>query len=60
MILGAINATEPDLLANVAGFSGGSWNPPSAKKEEDKSFADTDSGKSLAAELGLKLEVDNK
>ena len=63
MILGAISQTEPDLLASVAGFSNGSYNPPVApgtKKEEEKTFADTEKGKAIASELGLKLEADKK
>lgn len=59
MVLGAIGATEPDLLANVAGFSGGSYTPPQPKKDE-KSFGETDAGKAMANELGLKLEADKK
>lgn len=60
MIFGAISATEPDLLASVAGFSGGSWNPPQEKSPEEKSYADTPQGQAAAAELGLKLEADKK
>lgn len=61
MILGAISTTEPDALASVAGFSGGSWNPPAAKTENDeKSFAETEQGKQGAAELGLILETPKK
>jgi hypothetical protein len=63
MILGAIGQSEPDLLASVAGFSNGSFAPPEqpgAKKEEDKTFADTPKGKAIANELGLKLEPDKK
>ena len=62
MVLGAISTTEPDLLANVSGFSGGSWKPETNNNDnsENKSFADTDAGKSIAAELGLKLEIDKK
>jgi len=58
MILGALNQSEPDLLASVAGFSNGSYMPPEApgvKKEEDKTFADTPKGKAIASELGLNL-----
>ncbi len=51
--LGALNTTQPDLLASI-GFSGGSFQPP--QKESDKeSFADTDAGKGLAKELGLEI-----
>lgn len=57
MIIGAINQTEPDLLASVAGFSNGSFlppEPPGAKKEE-KGFGDTEKGKAIAQDLGLKI-----
>ena len=59
MILGAINQTEPDLLASVAGFSNGSYMPPKTgdEKEGEKTFADTEKGKKLADELGLKLNT---
>lgn len=62
MILGAISQTEPDLLASVAGFSNGSFAPPKTGDEKDgeKSFADTDKGKKIAFELGLKLETPKK
>lgn len=63
MVLGAISTTEPDLLASVAGFSGSSsWTPDpvSTTTVAEKSFADTDAGKAIANELGLKLEVDKK
>lgn len=58
MILGAISTTEPDLLASVAGFSNGSFAPPvdPNQKKSDGSFADTDKGKAIAADLGLTLE----
>jgi len=57
MILGAISTTEPDLLASVSGFSNGSFAPPKVDGgNEEKSFADTDKGKAMANELGLKLE----
>ncbi len=58
--LGALGTTEPDLLASVAGFSGGSYVPPTAKKEGEKTFGDTERGKAIAADLGLKLEADKK
>lgn len=58
--LGAIGTTEPDLVASVAGFSGGSYIPPVVKKEGEGSFADTEQGKRGAVELGLKLEADKK
>lgn len=61
MVLGAISTTEPDLLAGVAGFSGGSFEPPKKKtQKEGESFADTDAGKAFGAELGLTLEVPKK
>lgn len=63
MILGAISTTEPDLLASVAGFSNGSFAPPKLdgeKKDEDKTFADSERGKAMAADLGLKLGPDKK
>lgn len=56
MVLGAISTTTPDLVATVNGFGGGSFQPPSTKKDGD-SFADTEGGKSLGAKLGLKLET---
>ena len=58
MILGAISQTEPDLLASVSGFSNGSFEPPVDKNasKTDGSFADTDKGKAIAADLGLTLE----
>ncbi len=63
MILGAISTTEPDLLASVADFSNGAFlppTPPGTKKEGEGSFADTDKGKSIAADLGLTLEAPKK
>lgn len=54
MALGAIGTTEPDLLASIGSFSGGSFKPAEEKTEE-KSFADTDKGKALADTIGLKL-----
>lgn len=56
-VLGAIGATEPDLIASVNGFSGGSYTPPRVNNSDDKSFADTDRGRAIANELGLKLEA---
>lgn len=57
MVLGAIGTTEPDLVASVPGFNGGSYTPPVQKKEgEGESFADTEAGKKGASELGLTLE----
>jgi tRNA threonylcarbamoyladenosine modification (KEOPS) complex Pcc1 subunit len=62
MILGAISTTEPDLIASVAGFTNGSWNPPQTKQNsgDGKSYADTPAGQAGAAELGLKLEPEVK
>ena len=59
MILGAIGSTEPDLVASVAGFSGG-YKPPVAEKKEGETFADTPAGQGLANSLGLKLKADEK
>jgi len=60
MILGAISTTEPDLLA-TSGFTNGSWNAPgTVHKEGEKTFADTPEGQSIANELGLKLNPDEK
>ena len=59
MVLGAISQTEPNLVASVAGFSGG-YKPPVTEKKEGESFADTDQGKGLASLIGLKLEADKK
>lgn len=57
MILGAISTTEPDLLASIADFSSGSYMPPkvAGDKDGEKSFADTDKGKKIAEDLGLKI-----
>lgn len=54
MVLGAIGSTEPDAIASVAGFTGGSFKPPEIR-QETKSYADTEEGKRGAAELGLKI-----
>lgn len=57
MVLGAISTTQPDLVASVQGFSGGSFEPPKDNKlKEGESFADTPAGKQAAAELGLMTE----
>ena len=58
--LGALQTTEPDLVAAALGVNGGSWAPPTMKKDEDKSFADTDRGRLGAKELGLELEPKKK
>lgn len=54
MAIGAIGISEPDLMTSL-GFSGGSFQPAGEKTEETKSYADTEAGKSLAANIGLKL-----
>lgn len=60
MVLGAISTTEPNLLASVAGFTGGSFKPPESEQEKEKSFADTEKGKMGMDELGLKIPVEEK
>lgn len=58
MILGAISTTEPDLMASVAGFRGGSWNPPEVQKKDDTTVNPslaTPAGQGFAKDLGLKL-----
>lgn len=60
MVLGALNTSEPNLLAGVAGFQSGSWTPPVAQKEGSESFADTERGKAGAKELGIVLEIPKK
>lgn len=59
MIIGAIGSTEPDLVASVAGFSGG-FQPPVVQKKDGESFGDTERGKAAAAELGIILEAPKK
>jgi hypothetical protein len=54
--LGAISTIEPDLLASVAGFSGG-YQAPKVEQKEGETFADTVAGKGLAKEIGLELET---
>ena len=56
MVLGAISTTAPDLLATVAGFSGGSYVPPKTTGGDGKSFADTPEGQAFAKSIGLDLE----
>ncbi len=56
--LGALGANQPDLLASV-GLGGGTFDVP-APRNDKKSFADTDAGKALAAELGLLTELPKK
>lgn len=53
MVLGALSTTVPDLVAQAAGFSGGSYTPPVTKAKEGESYADSAAGKALAAEIGL-------
>lgn len=61
MIIGALGVTQPDLVANVNGFQGGSFAPPRPTgAAEGDSFANTDGGKRLGAELGLTLEIPKK
>lgn len=55
MVLGAISTTQPDLVASVAGFTGGGFKPPESGGGEKKSFADTEKGQGLMKEIGLKL-----
>lgn len=57
--LGALGTTEPNLLAS-AGFGSGSFEPPQAAGEGEKSFADSERGKAGAAELGIILEAPKK
>jgi len=59
-VLGAIGATQPDLVASVAGFTGGSYMPPDATGTEEKGFAETERGKAAASELGLMTEAPKK
>lgn len=59
-VLGAIGATQPDLVASVAGFSGGSYMPPNATEDGEKGFGETDRGKAAAAELSLMTEPPKK
>lgn len=54
MVLGALGMSQPDLVAAVQGFSGGSYTPPKVNTDEP-SFADSERGKKAAEELGLKL-----
>jgi len=59
-IIGGLKVSEPDLVASVMGFAGGSYVPPTTKKEGDESFAETEKGKAAANDLGLILEVPKK
>ena len=56
MVLGAISVSEPNLVANTSGFSGG-YMPPVPQGQAEKSFADTEQGKAFAADLGLITEI---
>lgn len=56
MILGAISQSEPDLVASVAGFSGGHL-PPDNKPKDGQTYADTQAGQALGKDLGLVLET---
>lgn len=57
-ILGMFSTTQPDLVASVQGFGGGSFEPPKPKAAGDgESFADTAVGKAGASELGLLTEA---
>lgn len=61
MVLGAIQTTQPDLLASVSGFSSGRYVPPGTSSGDKKdSFADTERGKAAAKELGLDFEPKKK
>lgn len=59
MVIGAIQTTEPNLVAAIPGFSG-SFEPKKPELKEGETFADTPAGKKAAAELGLTLEVPKK
>lgn len=58
--IGAIGTTAPDIAAQINGFSGGSFAPPTVKKEGEQSYADTEQGKAAANALGLVLEAPKK
>lgn len=55
-ILGMFSTTEPDLVASVAGFGGGSFEPPKEKGSDGTAFGETAAGKAAAADLGLIIE----
>lgn len=55
--LGALGSTQPDLVAKVQGFSGGSYKPPVVEKEGEPSYADTPAGQAAAKEFGLLTEA---
>lgn len=55
MAIGAIGITEPNILAELGSFQGGSFQPKIDDTNKEKTYADTDAGKGLAAQIGLKL-----
>lgn len=55
MVVGAIGMAEPDLIAALGSFSGGSFQPPAKKEEGEPTYADTEKGKNLMDEIGLKI-----
>lgn len=59
IVLGALGQVQPDLVASVAGFSSGGYIPPVTTSTEP-TFAQTETGKSLASELGLITEPPKK
>ena len=59
-VLGVIGTTEPDMVASVAGFGGGSYKPPVVKKEGEVAFGETEACKAAANELGLITEPPKK
>jgi hypothetical protein len=58
--LGALQTTEPDMVAAALGVNGGLWTPPVTKTDGEKSFADTEKGQFGAKELGLMTETPKK
>lgn len=59
MVLGMLSVSQPDLVATANGFNG-SFSPPTPQLKDGETFADTDGGKALGAELGLTLETPKK
>lgn len=57
--LGALGQVEPDIVAQIQGFQGGSYVPPVTVKA-DEGFGATERGKAGAAELGLVIEPPKK
>ena len=55
MAIGALTTTAPDMLANIGGFSNGSF-VPKIHQEQEKNYADTEAGQAVANELGLKIK----